>query len=316
MSTLNAAMVYDDILLQTTSLQIVFIIFYIIVFLLGISGNLLVVYVVLRKKAMQSTTNINIANLATSDIMMGLFAIPFTPLTFFMESWIFGEFLCALLPMTMCILVYVSTLSCTVIAVLRYFAIVYPLKPKIGRCTCFVIVVFIWTLSTAISWPLGYFRKTIIVNDTVICRKTWPNEQSRQSFTFTNMILQYLIPCSIIIYCYVQISLALDRRSKSRVVRNSTDSEREQREIQRKRRTNKMMIYVVTIFVVCWMPLNLFHIISDFHQTYSPYYSLIFFIAHLVAMSSTIYNPFIYAFMSEKFKTEFKDLLRCQQFCE
>ncbi|XP_060587621.1 neuropeptide Y receptor type 6-like [Ruditapes philippinarum] len=303
-------MVYD-ILFQTTPLQIVFIILYIIVFLVGISGNLLVVFVVLRKKAMHSITNIYIANLASSDIMMGLFAIPFTPLPFFMESWIFGEFLCALLPMTMCILVYVSTLSCTVIAVLRYFAIVYPLKPKIGRCTCFVIVVFIWCLSSAISWPLGYYSKTKIVNDTVICEEKWPKRQAQLSFTFTNMVLQYLIPCSIIIYCYVKISLALDRRSKSDIVRNSTDSEREQREIQRKRRTNKMMIYVVTIFVVCWMPLNLFLIIQELHQTfkYSPYYSLIFFIAHLVAMSSTIYNPFIYASMSEKFRTEFKDLL-------
>ncbi|XP_060587618.1 neuropeptide Y receptor type 5-like [Ruditapes philippinarum] len=308
----------NDILLQTTSLQIVFFIFYIIVFLVGISGNLLVVFVVLRKKAMHSITNIYIANLATSDIMMGLFAIPFTPLQFFMKSWIFGEFLCAFLPMTMSILVYVSTLSCTVIAVLRYFAIVYPLKPKIGRCTCFVIVVFIWFLSMAISWPLDISVKTIIVNDTVLCVEKWPKWQSRQFFTFTNIILQYLIPCSIIIYCYVKISLALDRRSKSHVVRNSTDSEREQREIQRKRRTNKMMIYVVSIFVVCWMPLNLFHIISDFHQTfkYSPYNSLIFFIAHLVAMSSTIYNPFIYAFMSEKFRTEFKALLSCCLFCK
>ncbi|XP_060587624.1 substance-P receptor-like [Ruditapes philippinarum] len=158
----------------------------------------------------------------------------------------------------------VSTLSCTVIAVLRYFAIVYPLKPKMGRCTCFVIVVFIWFLSSTISWPLGYFSRTKIVNDTVLCVEKW----------------------------------ALDRRSKSHVVRNSTVSEREQREIRRKRRTNKMMIYVVSIFVVCWMPLNL--MIQEFHQTfkYSPHYSLIFFIAHLVAMRSTIYNPFIYALLS------------------
>jgi hypothetical protein len=46
----------------------------------------------------QSPTNIFIVNLAISDVLMCLFAVPFTPLHSFMGEWVFGEFLCKLFP--------------------------------------------------------------------------------------------------------------------------------------------------------------------------------------------------------------------------
>lgn len=38
---------------------------------------------------------------------------------------------------------------------------------------------------------------------------------------------------------------------------------------------------------------------------------LIFFVAHVVAMSSTIYNPFLYAWMNEYFRAEFRNIVPC-----
>ena len=69
-----------------------------------------------------------------------------------------------------------------------------------------------------------------------------------------------------------------------------------------------MLIAMVTIFVCCWLPLNTVHILTeywhDFHR--QPYADMIFFITHIIAMSSTIYNPFLYAGMNDKFQTEFR----------
>jgi len=39
------------------------------------------------------------------------------------------------------------------------------------------------------------------------------------------------------------------------------------------------------------------------------YYMLMFLVVHVVAMSSTNYNPFIYAWMNENFRNEFKNIL-------
>lgn len=62
---------------------------YCLIFIVGIFGNALVCYVVLRNKAMQTVTNLFITNLALSDILLCTFAVPFTPLyllTF--RSWV------------------------------------------------------------------------------------------------------------------------------------------------------------------------------------------------------------------------------------
>jgi hypothetical protein len=60
---------------------------YSLIFIIGLIGNSLVVYVVGSKKSMQSVTNLFIMNLALSDILMCLLAVPFTPIAFFQETW-------------------------------------------------------------------------------------------------------------------------------------------------------------------------------------------------------------------------------------
>lgn len=42
-----------------------------------------------------------------------------------------------------------------------------------------------------------------------------------------------------------------------------------------------------------------------------PLYNLLFFTSHLFAMSSVIYNPFLYAWLNENFRKEFKQILPC-----
>jgi hypothetical protein len=76
----------DDILFQ-----IFFYCLYAFVFCVGTLGNALVVYIILRNKSMQNPTNLFIANLACSDILMCLFSVPFTPVQSFTGKWLFGE---------------------------------------------------------------------------------------------------------------------------------------------------------------------------------------------------------------------------------
>jgi len=60
----------------------------------------LIPQVVLRNKAMQTTTNIFIVNMAVSDVLMCIFAVPLTPVHSFMDNWIFGEIICKLFTTT------------------------------------------------------------------------------------------------------------------------------------------------------------------------------------------------------------------------
>ncbi len=69
---------------------------YAIIFVVGLLGNVLVVFVVAQNRAMQTVTNCFIANLALSDILLCVLAVPFTPLYFYLNEWIFGKILCHL----------------------------------------------------------------------------------------------------------------------------------------------------------------------------------------------------------------------------
>lgn len=65
--------------------------------------------------------------------------------------------------------------------------------------------------------------------------------------------------------------------------------------------------------MLCWMPLNMSHLWRDADKSLDDwyYFTLIFFVAHVIAMSSTIYNPFLYAWMNDNFKKEFRQVLPC-----
>lgn len=62
---------------------------YLLIFTLGVFGNVLVVYVVWANKHMRTVTNIFIVNLAVSDIMLCGLAVPFTPLYTFTGQWFY-----------------------------------------------------------------------------------------------------------------------------------------------------------------------------------------------------------------------------------
>ena len=291
--------------------RVIFIFLYGLIFLLGLSGNILVVHIVVHNKQMKTITNIFITNLAFSDILMCLVAVPFTPLSAFMSSWVFGDVLCHIVPMILAVSVYVSTLTSTAIAIDRYFVIVHPFKPRMKTTVCLLIIVCIWLISVSIPLPIGIYHQLVPKGDIITCREVWPADSSRQFFTLTSLILQYLVPCVVITYCYTRVSIALRRRSKHKIGTRSSNKEKEEIELKRKRRTNRMLIAMVSIFVCCWLPLNIVLLVTDAQDSFMSwkYFRLIFFISHVIAMSSTCYNPILYAWMNENFRKQFQLVL-------
>lgn len=69
-------------------------IFFGIIFLLGLIGNMFVVIVVAANPTMRSTTNVLILNLAIADLLFIIFCIPFTTTDFVLPYWPFGNIWC------------------------------------------------------------------------------------------------------------------------------------------------------------------------------------------------------------------------------
>ena len=87
-------------------------------------------------------------------------------------------------------------------------------------------------------------------------------------------------------------------------------SRKEEADRERKRRTNRMLIAMVTIFGTSWLPVNVVHLVGDYYAPAGSwgYYNLCFFITHVIAMSSTCYNPFLYAWLHDRFRAELRKM--------
>ena len=68
--------------------------FYLLLLLLGLPGNSLVVYVVLRHGPMKTVTNLLLMNLAFSDLLFLCFCVPFFVANFITNDWTFGAGMC------------------------------------------------------------------------------------------------------------------------------------------------------------------------------------------------------------------------------
>uniref|UniRef100_A0A182J609 G-protein coupled receptors family 1 profile domain-containing protein n=1 Tax=Anopheles atroparvus TaxID=41427 RepID=A0A182J609_ANOAO len=312
-----------DIIFSNKLLQIVFCVLYSSIFVLGVFGNVLVCYVVFRNKAMQTVTNLFITNLALSDILLCVLAVPFTPSYTFLRRWVFGKLLCHTVPLAQGCSVYISTLTLTSIAIDRFFVIIYPFHPRMKLSTCITIIVLIWSFAIMVTMPYGLYMRLhgVALNATdspqgtlpsaVFCEELWPSEEMRKTFSIVTSILQFVLPFIIMAFCYVCVSIRLNDRARTKP--GSKTSRREEADRDRKKRTNRMLISMVAIFGISWLPINVVNMWNDFYSDINGwrFYNLIFFIAHLTAMSSTCYNPFLYAWLNDNFRKEFKQVLPC-----
>ncbi len=128
--TLDTGYCDEQLWIDNLGVQLGFGFLYFVIFTLGFCGNLLVIAVVLKNPQMKNVTNLFILNLAFSDVVMCLFAVPFTPLASFTGRWLFGEVLCILFPFSQGVSVYISTLTLTIIAVDRFVVIIYPFRAR------------------------------------------------------------------------------------------------------------------------------------------------------------------------------------------
>lgn len=92
---------------------------YAVVCLIGLMGNTLVIYVVLRFSNMQTVTNMYILNLAIADECF-LIGIPFLITTIYLEEWSFGSTMCKAYMVSTSITQFTSSIFLLIMSADRY----------------------------------------------------------------------------------------------------------------------------------------------------------------------------------------------------
>jgi hypothetical protein len=163
-------------------------------------------------------------------------------------------------------------------------------------------------VSTVFTLPYAFaLNYTYSPEDGIfICGEEWLSEYHRKIFGTVTAILQFGVPFIVIIASYSRISKALSaqvRLKQTQMRQRAKASER-----IRNQRINRMIAAVVSVFALCWLPMTTINLVNDLvvNLGHWYYYELVFFICHWIAMSSTCYNPLLYAWLNDSFKNEFK----------
>ena len=119
---------------QTTAVRNAFIALYALVVVLSVTGNLMVIWTVWRKKHMRTVTNYYIVNLAMSDFLVALFVVPLKLLEYTAPcSWkvLSNDTLCSALSFVLPVFVFSSVLTLVAISLERYVFYKYAFQEQI-----------------------------------------------------------------------------------------------------------------------------------------------------------------------------------------
>ncbi|KAM9331235.1 neuropeptide Y receptor type 5 [Gastrophryne carolinensis] len=82
---------------------------------------------------------------------------------------------------------------------------------------------------------------------------------------------------------------------------------------KRSRRVFYRLTVLILAFAVSWMPLHLFHLVTDFNANLisNRHFKLVYCICHLLGMVSCCLNPILYGFLNDGIKADLMSLIQC-----
>ncbi|KAM9457434.1 somatostatin receptor type 2-like isoform 2-T2 [Clarias gariepinus] len=294
--------VTDQSFTNTSTVVITFI--YFVVCAVGLSGNTLVIYVILRYAKMKTVTNIYILNLALADVLF-MISLPFIAIQLALVHWPFGAVLCRVV-MTMDSLNQFTSIFCLmVMSIDRYLAVVHPIKstkwrkPRMAKA----INLAVWGVSMLVNLPIIIYSCLITKPGGCFCTIVWPEPQEvyYTAFMFYTFFLGFFLPLMVICLCYLLIIIKV-KASGIRV--SSSKRKRSERKVTR------MVSIVVAVFVFCWLPFYVFNVTSVTGTIRTtPILRSTFAFVVVLGYANSCANPILYAFLSDNFKKSFQNVL-------
>ncbi|XP_063703938.1 tachykinin-like peptides receptor 99D [Culicoides brevitarsis] len=276
-------------------------------------GNLVVIWIVLAHKRMRTVTNYFIVNLSIADAMVSTLNVTFNYVYMLNSDWPFGTLYCKISQFVAILSIAASVFTLMAISIDRYIAIINPLRPRMGKRTTLCIAAGIWIVGIILSCPMLLFFTTYdhMLDDgevRVICYAEWPDGPTNHSmmeyaYNVVFMFLTYFLPIGSMTFTYARVGIEL---WGSQSIGECT--QRQLENIKSKRRVVKMMMVVVAIFGVCWLPFQIYFIVTSYYPdiTNSDYIQEIYLAIYWLAMSNSMYNPIIYCWMNSRFRRGFK----------
>ncbi|KAH0629862.1 hypothetical protein JD844_012296 [Phrynosoma platyrhinos] len=195
---------------------------YAMIFIVGVSGNLLVCLVILKHRNMKTPTNYYLFSLAISDLLVLLLGMPLEVY----EMWsnypfLLGPVGCYFKTALFETVCFASILNVTTVSIERYVAVLHPFQAKLKstRRRAVRIIIALWLLSVLFSLPntsihgivWQYFPNHTQVPGSETCAVVKPMWIYNCIIQLTSFLF-YVLPMSVIsvLYCLMGLKVSLD----------------------------------------------------------------------------------------------------------
>ncbi|XP_061824706.1 mu-type opioid receptor [Nerophis lumbriciformis] len=294
----------DDADSNPVMIAIVITALYSIVCVVGLVGNVLVMYIIVRYTKMKTATNIYIFNLALADALVTS-TLPFQSVNYLMGTWPFGDVVCKMVMSIDYYNMFISIFTLTTMSIDRYVAVCHPVKALDFRTprNAKIVNVCNWILSSAIGLPVIFLASAHVTSSssTVDCKLLFPHP----SWYWDTMlkicvfIFAFIMPVIIITVCY---GLMILRLKSVRMLSGSQEKDRNLRRITR------MVLVVVAVFIVCWTPIHIFVIITALiNIPSSTLQTITWHFCIALGYTNSSLNPVLYGYLDENFKRCFRE---------
>ncbi|XP_069802830.1 chemerin-like receptor 1 [Dendropsophus ebraccatus] len=276
-------------------IQIMNIIFYSITFILGITGNGLVIWIA-GFKMKKTVTILWFLNLAIADFVFDII-FPLQITEWVMDGhWPFGQTMCKVIFTVLFLNMSVSTSFLMIISIDRCTSVMCPVWSKNHKSPRLALAIsaIIWFTCFMLSSPYLAFFDTIQDSEdsNTYCIPRYADDDDTDTMRSQTMIIvrfvsMFLIPFSIIVICY---SLIVFRLRGSRSLSGSN-------------RPLKVIITIVLCFFCLWFPFHAWPLLEVLNVKIN--FTIDFIISHLVydiGFFNSCVNPIVYVFVGRDFK--------------
>lgn len=288
-------------------------IFAAIVFL-GLLGNLLVIYVIVSRKSLQTATNLLLLNLALSDVSFLLICGSFSVVHYVLTEWPLGDALCRTAQYLLYVTCYVTVYTLIAVSAVRYVTVVYGPNARFihSKKNILGIVCLTWITFLLAKIPI------IVVHGISVDLSTGRTEciimgktDARRLFA-SFFVFGYAFPLLVITTLY----LLIVRHVKKHQPQFSNGITHAQRTLlphqpqPQQRHVTRVLVVVCATFAGCWLPLHLHLLVSYYARTPSNLvYKILLIVWHALAFANSALNPIIYHCFSQDFKNAFKRIV-------
>ena len=286
---------------------------YSLTFIIALFGNIILININ-RLRPPMNTVSILISNMAVSDFLTALFAMPLSVCYLYVQHrWfpgIAGTVTCKLFNFVIGTTIAVSIFALLTISVERYMAVVRPLLYPSFIKRPILLSIAIWVSSALFMSVFLYIHDLVPFDGGTLCRiDSWEplfsKEHSPKIFYSSVAAVLYVVPLLVIA---VFSALIIRKLNKTRSALSSDQPAEHMSVTFRKRhqRVMRMLLVVVTLFAVCWLPVHVLHILIYFYGkiyiSLPPSVALfLYWVSHL----NSALNPCVFILLNDSFRKTF-----------